>query len=134
MIHRTQFRTSMYKKTMKNSLFALSALFIALQLHMYATLDGVYAQDQLRGFELYQEMGTPGFVQYEGSANIQWLPGDLGYLETEQVNGGTEFFAVAPESADRTPLFSKRQLRALLRGLEQEHGEDVEVLPFSSFD
>ena len=46
-------------------------------------------QEVLRGYELYQAMGTPGFVSYEGSASIQWLPADLGYMEREQVDGGT---------------------------------------------
>ncbi len=59
MIHHFQIRT-----TMRNYLFTVSALFIVLQLSVLSTENRVHAQDQLRGFELYQEMGTPGFVQY----------------------------------------------------------------------
>ena len=90
---------------MRNYLFAFLALYTSLQIHIVSTADLVYAQDQLRGFELYQEMSTPGFVQYEGSANIQWLPSDLGYLEVEEVDGGAEFFAVDPET-QRGALYS----------------------------
>ena len=76
----------------------------------------------------------PGFLQYEGSVNIQWLPGDLGYLETKQVDGGTEFFAVDPENEERTSLFTNRQLRVLTKALEQEYGVELDALPFLSFD
>ena len=134
MIHRIYHKKSMNKMSIKNYIFTLLALFIALQIPIFSTTVVVYAQDQLRGFELYQEMGTPGFLQYEGSANIQWLPGDLGYLETKQVDGGTEFFAVDPENEERTSLFTNRQLRVLTKALEQEYGVELDALPFSSFD
>lgn len=92
------------------------------------------AQEVLRGYDLYQAMGTPGFVSYEGSANIQWLPEDLGYLEREQVEGGTEYYKVDPESQKRSALFTNRQKRALIKGLEELHNVELNALPFGSFD
>lgn len=119
---------------MRNYLFAFLSLYTTLQIHIISTAELVYAQDQLRGFELYQEMGTPGFVQYEGSANIQWLPSDLGYLEVEEVDGGAEFFAIDPETQERSPLFSNRQVRMLTGALEEKYGVELDALPFLSFD
>ena len=118
----------------RNYLFAFLSLYTSLQIHIFSAAELVYAQDQLKGFELYQEMGTPGFVQYEGSANIQWLPSDLGYLEVEEVDGGAEFFAVDPETQKRSPLFSNRQVRTLIGALEEKYGVELDALPFLSFD
>lgn len=118
----------------RNYLFAFLSLYTSLQIHIFSAAELVYAQDQLIGFELYQEMGTPGFVQYEGSVNIQWLPSDLGYLEVEEVDGGAEFFAVDPETQKRSPLFSNRQVRTLIGALEEKYGVELDALPFLSFD
>ena len=134
MIQHIHCKKTIFKISIKNYLFAYLALCICLHTYIVSTAELVYAQDQLRGFNLYQEMGTPGFVKYEGSANIQWLPGDLGYLETEQVDGGTEFFAVDPQTQDRSSLLSNRQVRMLTQALEQEHGIEFQALPFSRFD
>ena len=58
MIQNIHCKKTIFKMYMRNYLFAFLALYTSLQIHIVSTADLVYAQDQLRGFELYQEMST----------------------------------------------------------------------------
>ena len=97
-------------------------------------LAATVASAQSTGLELYNEMGSPGFVNYEGRSGLSWLPGNLGYLETEKSDdGSTSFFKVDPESQERTPLFDASTEEAIISQFNAATGGSVSALPFSNF-
>ncbi|MFN1836204.1 DPP IV N-terminal domain-containing protein [Balneola sp. MJW-20] len=89
---------------------------------------------QLRGLDLYNEMGSPGFIEYDGISGLRWLPGDMGYLETESDEDGiTTFYKVDPRSEERTPLFDAATVNSLVSQFNEINDSSLEGLPFTSF-
>ncbi len=86
------------------------------------------------GLELYAKMGERGFVNFDGSS-LSWLPGDLGYMETEKgENGNTVFYKVDPKTEKRTLLFDKKTTDALISQYNTAADADVSALPFDRFE
>ena len=90
---------------------------------------------QSTGLKLYSEMGERSFLGVEGNTRMAWLPGSMGYLETERNDDETtEFFKIDPKSEKRTPLFDANTQKALVDQYNKATGESVNGLPFSNFD
>ena len=86
------------------------------------------------GLELYAKMGERGFVNFEGSS-LNWLPGNLGYMETEKAdNGSTVFYKVDPKSQKRTLLFDNKTTDALISQFNDMASSDISELPFDRFE
>ncbi|MEQ9266527.1 MAG: DPP IV N-terminal domain-containing protein [Balneolaceae bacterium] len=89
---------------------------------------------QKSGLELYSEMGDRSFIGFEGSSRISWLPGNMGYMETEKAeDGNTTFFKVNPANEKRSDLFDRRQVSAIIDQFNSSTGSSVTGLPFSNF-
>jgi dipeptidyl-peptidase-4 len=108
------------------NIFSMALVLVAL------TVTSSLAQQT--GLDLYNAMGERGFVGMEGSPRLNWLPADMGYMESEQNSAGvTEFYRVNPANGRRSPLFSDAQKQAIISGYNQATGETVNGLPFSQF-
>ncbi len=105
------------------------------QLALFIVLLSSGIQAQLTGLELYEAMGEQDFIQYEGQSGLNWLPGDMGYLDVERSDeGGFIFYRVDPESERKTPVFNDRQVEALVEQYNELMDADKTGLPFLSFD
>ena len=92
---------------------------------------GVFAQT---GLELYAQMGERGFVSFDGSS-LNWLPGDMGYMETEKDDdGNTVFYKVDPKTEKRTLLFDKSTSEALISQYNATSDANISALPFDRFE
>jgi dipeptidyl-peptidase-4 len=91
-------------------------------------------QAQLTGIDLYNEMGSPVFVQYDGLSGLPWLPGDMGYLHIEEENGAFEFYKVDPKTEEQTRLFDRRTKTAFINQFNALTDSDVSNYPFAEFD
>lgn len=110
---------------------ALSVSFILL--FVFAISGTAFAQST--GLELYTAMGQRGFTQFEGTFGVQWLPGDLGYMEVEQdQNGNTVFYKVNPKNEKRNPLFDEKTSSALIEQFNTLSGKNVTGVPFNRFN
>jgi len=107
------------------SIFSIAMIMVAL------TVSSTWAQQT--GLELYDAMGESGFVGSEGNGRLNWLPLDMGYMETERTAGATEFFRVNPANGRRSALFSDAQKQAIISGFNAATGGSVTGLPFSQF-
>lgn len=106
------------------------SIFVLL---LFTSLSSV-AQAQSTGLELYAKMGERGFVSFDGE-NVNWLPGNQGYMITEKDdNGNTTFFKVDPKSEKKTLLFDKKTTDALISQYNAAANANVSALPFSQFD
>lgn len=93
------------------------------------------AHAQKTGMELYNEMGQSGFLKSDGQTRLNWLPVDMGYLETEKSDDGyTTFYRVNPANGRRSELFSDRSKQALISGYNTSTGKNVAGLPFATFN
>lgn len=111
----------------------LRARLILCSLVLTVTL-ATTAWTQSTGLELYELMGQQGFVKSEGNARLTWLPGNMGYLETERTDAGTtEFFRVNPANGRRSALFTDAQKQAIIRNFNELSGGSVSGLPFAQF-
>ena len=89
---------------------------------------------QNTGLELYAKMGERGFVNFDGSS-LNWLPGNLGYMQTEKDNNGnTLFYKVDPKSEKRTLLFDTKTTEALINQYNQLSNANTTALPFDRFE
>ncbi len=86
------------------------------------------------GLDLYTEMGQRGFINYEGQFGVRWLPGDMGYMETENTDDGMVFYKVDPKNEKRTPIFDERTEQAIIEQFNEVTGSEVTGLPFQSFN
>lgn len=92
-------------------------------------------QSQKTGLELYEAMGQADFVPTKGSASLNWLPGNMGYMEVEKESDGSiSFFKVDPVSRERTPLFDNETVNSLIQQYNNLNGTDTDHLPFNHFD
>jgi dipeptidyl-peptidase-4 len=103
---------------------------LALLLIMSANLSA-----QLTGIELYNEMNSPGFIQYDGQPALPWLPGDMGYLEVEEnEDGSIEFYKVNPANEKKSRLFNRRTKSAIINQYNELTESELSTYPFSDFD
>ncbi|MCH7782857.1 S9 family peptidase [candidate division KSB1 bacterium] len=119
----------------------LSSLILAVAL-LIMTLAPDLALSQLRGKALYDRMegggrgGGGGLTVTEGITRVTWLPGGIGYLETEtdQASGSTIFYKVNPENEKRSELFDSNK-RDKIKSALSAQGETSrgDGLPFRSF-
>ncbi|MFV1883292.1 MAG: DPP IV N-terminal domain-containing protein [Balneola sp.] len=86
------------------------------------------------GIDLYQEMGEREFISYEGVYGLSWLPGDMGYFETENAGNGIKFYKVDPRTQKRTPLFDERTEKALISQYNNVTDSELTGLPFDDFE
>jgi dipeptidyl-peptidase-4 len=92
---------------------------------------GAFAQT---GLELYAQMGERGFVSFDGSS-LNWLPGNMGYMETEKDDdGNTVFYKVDPKTEKRTLLFDKSTSEALISQYNATSDANISALPFDRFE
>ncbi len=90
---------------------------------------------QLTGIDLFNEMNSPGFIQYDGQSSLPWLPSDMGYLSVEENDDGTvEFFKVNPANEKKSRLFNRRTKSAIINQYNELTESDVENYPFKDFD
>ena len=90
---------------------------------------------QLTGIDLFNEMNSPGFIQYDGQSSLPWLPGDMGYLSVdENEDGNIEFFKVNPANEKKSRLFNRRTKSAIINQYNELTDSDVSTYPFKDFD
>tara|TARA_B100000575_G_C23135814_1_gene659799 strand:+ start:626 stop:2848 length:2223 start_codon:yes stop_codon:yes gene_type:complete len=90
---------------------------------------------QLKGLELYEAMGDRGFIQYEGEFGVNWLPGDMGYMETAKAaDGSTIFYKVNPADEKKTPIFDEQTSTAITTQFNEVTNASATGLPFTSFE
>ena len=95
----------------------------------------VSAMAQLKGLELYEAMGDRGFIQYEGEFGVNWLPGDMGYMETAKAaDGSTIFYKVNPADEKKTPIFDEQTSTAITTQFNEVTNASATGLPFTSFE
>ncbi len=113
---------------MKRATYFLSTLVLTL-----CFLSSVNAQKT--GLDLYKDMGQRGFLSTEGSPRLNWLPGNLGYMEVEKADDGhITFYKVNPKNQKRSPLFDNSTTKAIIEQYNSATDESSTVLPFNSFD
>ncbi len=113
---------------MKRATYFLSTLVLTITL-----LGSVNAQKT--GLDLYNEMGKRGFISSEGSPSLNWLPGNLGYMEVEKADDGhISFYKVNPKNKKRSPLFNKTTTQAIINQYNSVTDENSTVLPFNRFE
>jgi len=102
-------------------------------LFLLLTLSSI-SSAQNTGLELYAKMGERGFVSFEGSS-LTWLPGDMGYMETEKdSDGNTTFYKVDPKTEKKSLLFDKKTTDALIKQYNDAANTDITTLPFDRFE
>lgn len=101
---------------------------------LFAVLITFSAQAQLTGIDLYNEMNSSNFIEYEGQSGLPWLPGDMGYLEIKPDNGGIEYYKVDPESGSESRLFDARTKMAIIDQYNEITGSEIETYPFTEFE
>lgn len=101
---------------------------------VFALLIATQGISQSVGIDLYNEMGDRDFISYDGVSRLSWLPGDLGYFETEKTSDGVSFFKVDPKNKKRTPLFDDRTEKAIIDQFNKSTMGEVAVLPFQTFE
>lgn len=90
---------------------------------------------QLTGIDLFNDMNSPGFIQYDGQSSLPWLPGDMGYLSVdENEDGNIEFFKVNPANEKKSRLFNRRTKSAIIDQYNELNDSDVSTYPFKDFD
>ena len=89
---------------------------------------------QITGIDLYNQMNSPGFIQYDGMARITWLPGDLGYLDQENGDGFIKYFKVDPVTGERSPLLDDDTRLSLLEQYNELSGFTVKYSPLGNFE
>jgi len=93
------------------------------------------ANAQKTGLELYETMGSRTFLSTDGSPSLNWLPGNLGYMETERTDDGhVNFYKVDPKNKKRTSLFDKSTISAIVSQFNNATDAEVNTLPFNSFE
>ena len=112
---------------MKKVLYVSFILFVSV-----AVNEQTFSQSV--GLDLYNEMGERGFIEYEGVSRVDWLPGNMGYLETEQTVDGAVFYKVDPKSGKRTPIFDDRAKKAIIEQYNELAGARVSTFPFQVFE
>ncbi len=99
----------------------------------FGTINAVNAQKT--GLDLYNAMGDRAFISQEGTPFLNWLPGDLGYMEVERLNDGSiNFFKVNPSTREKTDLFDRSATSALIQQYNKMENTDIEALPFGNFN
>lgn len=87
------------------------------------------------GIDLYNEMGERGFIGYEGTSGLNWLPGDMGYLEVDRDSeSGVSFYKVNPKNEEKTALFDEGTEEAINNQFNTIMDASVSGLPFDSFE
>lgn len=99
---------------------------------IFGTIDVIYAQKT--GIELYNSMGDRSFMPQEGSSFLNWLPGDLGYMEVERTDEAVNFYKVDPTSKRKSDLFDANTVEALVSQFNALADADASALPFSNFN
>lgn len=89
---------------------------------------------QMTGVELYNAMGERGFIRYEGTSRLPWLPADMGYLSVEQEDSGVEFYKVNPANEKKSRLFSEDEKSALIAQFNSINNSDIASYPFKNFE
>ncbi len=107
---------------------------VVKSIFVFALLIANNAVSQSVGIDLYNEMGDRNFISYEGVSGLSWLPGNMGYFETERTTGGVNFFKVDPRTQERTPLFDDQTEKAIVSQFNEATMSDATALPFSSFE
>lgn len=112
---------------MKKAIYSIFVLTFSVVMASEAIAQSV-------GIDLYTEMGERNFVSYEGTRSLTWLPGDLGYFETEQSSDGVLFYKVDPTTEQRSLLFNERTQNELIEQYNEHNDTSIEALPFDTFD
>lgn len=92
------------------------------------------SQAQMTGVELYNAMGERGFIGYEGTSRLPWLPADMGYLSVEEEGSGVEFYKVNPANEKKSRLFSEDEKSALIAQFNSINNSDIASYPFKNFE
>lgn len=109
----------------------------AFRITFLLLLTAVFARQgfsQKVGIDLYNEMGERSFLSYEGTSGVSWLPGNLGYFETERTDEGVSFFKVDPKSQKKTPLFDDKTEKSIIDQFNETTMKEVSSLPFNTFN
>ena len=110
---------------MKHRVFC-SFVFVAASL-LFQPLNA-----QPRGRDLYDLMGRERLTTTEGSSQVTWLHGGRGMMETSR-DEGAGFFAVDPQTGERSPLFGQATIDAIVRQYSEITGAQTTSLPFDRF-